>query len=82
MANNGPNANGSQFFITLKAAPFLDGKHVVFGEILQPSGDKDEEGEGMDVIDRIMALVNVDPKTHRPNYDTKVVIERCGEVKP
>lgn len=75
MANNGPNANGSQFFITLKAAPFLDGKHVVFGEILQ-------EGEGMDVIDRIMTLVNVDPKTHRPNDDTKVVIERCGEVKP
>ena len=43
MANSGPDTNGSQFFITLDAATFLDGKHVVFGEIL--SGD--------DVLDAI-----------------------------
>jgi peptidyl-prolyl cis-trans isomerase-like 3 len=54
MANKGPNTNGSQFFVTLAAAPHLDGKNTVFGRVL----------EGWETLDR-MEEVKVDKK-NRP----------------
>ena len=61
MANAGPDTNGSQFFITFKATPWLDGKHTVFGRV----------SEGGEVLD---ALTRVDPA--RPGGERPDVLER------
>ena len=63
MANAGPNTNSSQFFITTVACPWLDGKHVVFGKVIQ----------GMEVVQAVEEVGSQSGKTSRP-----VTITDCG----
>ena len=63
MANAGPNTNGSQFFITVAATSWLDGRHVVFGEVL----------EGEDVVKALEAIGSQSGKTSK-----KAVIADSG----
>lgn len=64
MANAGPNTNGSQFFITTVACPWLDGKHVVFGEVV----------EGSDVVTAMESIGSSSGKT-----SAEVRIKNCGQ---
>ncbi|WP_338703165.1 peptidylprolyl isomerase [Streptomyces sp. Q6] len=65
MANAGPNTNGSQFFITTIVTDWLDGKHVVFGEV----------ADGMDLVKKIEALGSRSGAT-----SAKITIAESGQL--
>lgn len=66
MANSGPNTNGCQFFITCAKCDFLDGKHVVFGKVI----------DGLLIMRKIENI----PTGHNNKPKLTVVVTQCGEM--
>lgn len=67
MANAGPNTQGSQFFITTAVTSWLDGKHVVFGKVMDEAS--------MAVVKKVEALGSSSGKTSK-----KITIEKSGQL--
>ena len=65
MANAGPNTQGSQFFITTVATPWLDGKHAIFGKVI----------DGMDIVKLVESNGSQSGKTR-----SEIVIAKSGEL--
>lgn len=89
MANSGPNTNGSQFFITFKDTPHLNGKHVVFGKVVknielldkleaQPV-QNDKPVEDITVVD--CGLVEADKKESQESQESQEKPKQAGEEK-
>eukprot|EP01133_Synstelium_polycarpum_P005291 gene5291-6134_t len=67
MVNSGANSNGCQFFISCVATEWLDGKNVVFGQVI----------DGMKVV-RTIEDVTINPHTNKTKYE--IMITECGEL--
>jgi cyclophilin family peptidyl-prolyl cis-trans isomerase len=65
MANRGPNTNGSQFFMTFAQTAWLDGKHMVFGRVI----------EGLEVLDQLERIGSQSGATSEA-----AIIADCGEL--